>query len=82
MRVDVVDEDHQVVGPATAALSLENSRGLSIVAALATTWGVIYGHAGKSVWFILTSDHSADGADGSEAVPEVRQDPRLAASLS
>lgn len=54
LRVDVVDEDHQHVD---ATGLLEGSRrGLSIVAAMATSWGVIYRQGGKTVWFTLVSD--------------------------
>ena len=66
MRVDVLDEDHHVIGPVQVADGSERGRGLNIVAALSTTWGVNYRDPGKSVWFTIIRDR---GLDRSGAVP-------------
>jgi anti-sigma regulatory factor (Ser/Thr protein kinase) len=55
MRVDVVDEDHSLVRALAVADGSEGQRGLHLVAALATTWGVRYQQQGKTVWFTLKS---------------------------
>lgn len=53
LRVAVADEDERAVRPVSAADSAERGRGLQIVAALASTWGVDYRPTGKTVWFTL-----------------------------
>jgi len=53
VRVAVADEDERAVRPVSAVDSAERGRGLQIVAALASTWGVDYRPTGKTVWFTL-----------------------------
>ncbi|MCU1595331.1 MAG: ATP-binding region ATPase domain protein [Frankiales bacterium] len=53
VRVEVCDDSD--VQPVVRPLDEEatSGRGLSMVAALATTWGVTARHPGKAVWFEL-----------------------------
>ena len=55
MRIEVADKDETVVRPLSKADGSERGRGLHIVAALATAWGVRYQPAGKTVWFTLAA---------------------------
>jgi hypothetical protein len=74
VRVSVGDSDDQrpVLRPATD--DDESGRGMHLVAALASRWGVVEGPAGrggKRVWFELGSP--ADPTGGSRAVPAPRR---------
>ena len=60
--VEVSDEDDRVVRPVSRADGSERGRGLNIVAALSSSWGVHYQPAGKTIWFTLASAAGA-GAD-------------------
>jgi anti-sigma regulatory factor (Ser/Thr protein kinase) len=73
VRVSVGDADSQrpVLRPATD--EDESGRGMHLVAALASRWGVTdepAGKGGKRVWFEL--DSPADPADSSRSVPSSR----------
>ena len=58
LRVEVIDSagDFADVQPGAERLSAESGRGLVIVDALATTWGVEEHPEGKSVWFTLAAE--------------------------
>ena len=57
LRVSVVDSSEAPPRRReTATLLEEHGRGLQIVDALATSWGVNAGPRGKAVWFELTTD--------------------------
>ncbi len=49
IRVEVADTSIQ--SPTTRTPDLDGGYGLRFLDALATDWGVEYGHLGKSVWF-------------------------------
>ena len=55
LRVEVIDRNSDLVGvrPGAERLSAQGGRGLAIVAAMATAWGVHEHPLGKSVWFTL-----------------------------
>lgn len=55
MRVDVMDEDHSM-GTVRVGDGLTGGLGLRIVDALASSWGVLYGTEGKTVWFAFRAD--------------------------
>ena len=78
MRVEVVDEDERDVRPVTKADGTEQGRGLHIVAALATEWGVHYQPAGKTIWFTLASTAGLHTRPRLEQAP--RAHPRSAAA--
>ena len=69
MRVEVADEDETAVRPLVSADGSERGRGLSIVATLATAWGVEYQPAGKTVWFTLASTAGANTRSRVEEAP-------------
>jgi DNA-binding NarL/FixJ family response regulator len=53
IRIDVVDHSANMPAPRTPAEEDTSGRGLGLVAALATAWGVDERPGGKSVWFEL-----------------------------
>jgi DNA-binding NarL/FixJ family response regulator len=53
IRIDVVDHSAAMPNPRTAAEEDTSGRGLGLVEALATSWGVDERPGGKSVWFEL-----------------------------
>jgi DNA-binding NarL/FixJ family response regulator len=53
IRIDVVDHSSAMPSPRTAAEEDTSGRGLGLVEALATSWGVDERPGGKSVWFEL-----------------------------
>ena len=53
IRIDVLDHSSQMPTPRTAAEDDTSGRGLGLVEALATAWGVDERPGGKSVWFEL-----------------------------
>lgn len=61
LRVEVIDRNSDLVGvrPGAERLSAQGGRGLAIVAAMATAWGVHEHPLGKSVWFTLPTARSA-----------------------
>ena len=78
LRVEVADEDARDIRPITKADGSERGRGLHIVAALATTWGVQYQPAGKTIWFTLASTACPDARSRIQQAP--RAHPRSAAA--
>ncbi len=68
MRAHVIDLDERDVLIRVPGEVAEGGRGLNIVAALATEWGVTTHRTGKSVWFTL------DAADGVAPTPAAIQD--------
>jgi anti-sigma regulatory factor (Ser/Thr protein kinase) len=67
IRAHVVDLDETDVLVRVPGEAGEGGRGLNIVAAVASEWGVTPQRTGKSVWFTLTS---ADGAQSSSALED------------
>ena len=69
LRVEVGDCSSEAAGMAQASRSSGDGRGLQIVDALATTWGVETGSEGKTVWFEMLSEngelHTTSSADRS-----------------
>lgn len=53
IRIDVLDHSAEMPSPRTAAEEDTSGRGLGLVEALATAWGVDERPGGKSVWFEL-----------------------------
>ena len=53
LRVEVADESSRLPTPRTADPEAEGGRGLALVAALASDWGVERTPTGKTVWFEL-----------------------------
>ena len=53
IRIDVVDHSAEMPAPRTANEEDTSGRGLGLVEALATAWGVDERPGGKSVWFEL-----------------------------
>src|SRR2546423_7393094 len=53
IRIDVLDHSAEMPTPRTAAEEDTSGRGLGLVEALATAWGVDERPGGKSVWFEL-----------------------------
>lgn len=76
LRVEVFDRngDFAAVRPGSGHAGLDGGRGLMIVAALATEWGVQAHATGKSVWFTLATAGRAD------ASPPVSDGVRIARS--
>jgi anti-sigma regulatory factor (Ser/Thr protein kinase) len=62
LRVEVFDLDFSDVRPGSGGPGAETGRGLMIVGALATDWGVTQHPTGKSVWFTLATAGRADTA--------------------
>jgi anti-sigma regulatory factor (Ser/Thr protein kinase) len=67
MCVEVADQDERVVRPVSSADGSERGRGLHIVAALSSAWGVHYQPAGKTVWFTLASPAGVRPGSATEA---------------
>jgi PAS domain S-box-containing protein len=66
VEVGVTDDDPNLprpVDPSADSLA-ESGRGLSLVAALASSWGTRARASGKTVWFTLERSPSGDGGDG------------------
>lgn len=53
LRVEVSDEAEGVPTPRRSDLEAEGGRGLALVEALSTSWGVAASATGKTVWFEL-----------------------------
>jgi anti-sigma regulatory factor (Ser/Thr protein kinase) len=51
VRVSVSDESGAPLQPRNAKLQDESGRGLSLVEALSSNWGIITHMTGKTVWF-------------------------------
>ena len=56
----VTDEDTHEVSLRAPSTTAEDGRGLSIVTALADTWGIQHGDGAKTVWFHLSSTSQPD----------------------
>ena len=69
MHVEVADQDENVVRSVVGADGSERGRGLHIVAALATAWGVHYQPTGKTVWFTLASSADVRTHSGQTEAP-------------
>lgn len=65
LRVEVTDRSPQPVEVRPHALGAETGRGLRIVDALASDWGVQQAPAGKTVWFEVPARVAASGPVGS-----------------
>lgn len=71
LRVEVTDRSHQPVEVRPHALGAETGRGLRIVDALASDWGVRQTATGKTVWFEVPARAASPGraaADGAAGV--------------
>ncbi|MGF0173155.1 ATP-binding protein [Streptomyces sp. Marseille-Q5077] len=77
LRVEVTDVDPTLVSPSNAAPLDEGGRGLFLVDALATAWGVEPCTAGKKTWFELTVPTSTEASAESRPSP---QEPASAAA--
>jgi anti-sigma regulatory factor (Ser/Thr protein kinase) len=62
LLVEVFDRDVCAIRPGPGEPSAEAGRGLMIVGALATDWGVTQHATGKSVWFTLATAGRGDTA--------------------
>jgi len=60
LTVTVTDEDTHEVSLRAPSTTAEDGRGLSIVTALADTWGIQHGDGAKTVWFHLSSTSQPD----------------------
>jgi DNA-binding NarL/FixJ family response regulator len=58
VRVSVSDESAVPVAPRAAADSDESGRGLSLVEALSSNWGIVTRPTGKTIWFEVPRDLS------------------------
>ena len=58
---EVKDWNPRLPQPCTAPEGATAGRGLALVEAIATRWGMERDRDGKLVWFFLESDHSASG---------------------
>lgn len=64
VHVEVVDDRPGALAPAAWSASATGGRGLALVEALATAWGVRPAGSGKVVWFDLVSSPAPAGPDG------------------
>jgi anti-sigma regulatory factor (Ser/Thr protein kinase) len=76
--IEVTDEDQADVRPVSQADGSECGRGLHIVAALATNWGIDYQPTGKTIWFTLAATASVHSRSRIEQSPSTP--PRSAAA--
>jgi anti-sigma regulatory factor (Ser/Thr protein kinase) len=60
LRVSVSDDVPGDVGVAGQSIDAERGRGLTLVDALATAWGVSPTLTGKSVWFVLSTPSATE----------------------
>lgn len=82
LRVEVFDRSSLVPSVRHYDAEATTGRGLGLVSALATSWGVDCDHDGKTLWFELDSGSGHDASLGSEPViqsppPEVAFEVRL-----
>lgn len=71
LRVEVTDTDPSLASAVEAGPDDESGRGLLLVNALADAWGTRLEPMGKTTWFEITSEPSAEdrGSDGADVPP-------------
>jgi anti-sigma regulatory factor (Ser/Thr protein kinase) len=76
LRVEVTDADACLPSVVEAGPDDENGRGLLLVNALADTWGTRPEATGKTTWFEIASEPSAEGAgnNGADMPPSLHTD--------
>ncbi|MBK6012642.1 ATP-binding protein, partial [Streptomyces sp. MBT53] len=67
LRVEVTDTDPSLPSAVEAGPNDESGRGLLLVDALADAWGMQPQPPGKTTWFEITPEPSADGLDNNSA---------------